>query len=223
MAVKLATTNDRISARVEESGAIYDGRAILPSVSAKPQPAGMQFDCGYLSPYFITDPERMEASLEDAYILIHQKKLSCRNDLLPLLDQITKSGKPLLIIAEDIVGEALATLVVRKLRGSLQVCAVNTPGFGNRSRKAMLRYIAILTDGKAITEDLDVNLKNIQISDLGWARKITISKSNTVVEGRTEYHQVFFQPRIGVPSAYTSLMHSSLTQIIGAPHGALSA
>jgi chaperonin GroEL (HSP60 family) len=222
MTAKLATTEDRISASVEEAGAICDGSSIPPSASANPQPVGMQFDCGYLSPYFITDPERMEASLEGAYILIHQEKLRSRNDLLPLLDQITKSGKPLLIIAEDIEGEALATLVVRKLLGWLQVCAVKTPGFGNR-RKAMLQYIAILTGGRAITEDLDVNLKNMQISDLGWARKIIISKSNTVIEGRTEHHQVCFQPKIGARSAYTSLVHSSPTQIIGAPRGTLSA
>jgi chaperonin GroEL len=194
---------------------------MLPSGS-KLQPVGVQFDCGYLSPYFITDPERMEARLEDSYILIHEKKLSSKNDLLPLIERITKSGKPLLIIAEDVEGAALATLVVGKLCGSLQVCAVKIPGLGNR-RKAMLQYIAILTSGKAVTEDLDVNLKNVQISDLGWARKITISKTHTLVEGRTENHQFFFQPKIGTPSAYTSPVHSSPTEIIGVPHGTLSA
>jgi hypothetical protein len=216
MKAKLAST-----ARAEEAGAICDGSSIPPSAN-KPQAVGVQFDCGYLSPYFVTDPERMEVAFENAYILIHEKKLSSRNDLLPLFDRITKSGKPLLIIAEDIDSEALATLVVRKLRGSLQVCAVKTPGFGNR-RKAMLLYIAILTGGRAITEDLNVNLKNIQISDLGWARKITVGKTNTVVEGRTGYHRAFFQPTIGAHSAYTSLLHSSPTQIIGATHGTLSA
>src|SRR5690242_14725070 len=130
---------------------------------------GMQFDRGYLSPYFVTDPERMEASLEDPYILIHEKKISSMKDLLPLLEQIAKGGKPLLIVAEDVEGEALATLVVNKLRGTLQVCAVKTPGFGDR-RKAMLQDIAILTGGKAITEDLGIKLENVQMSDLGQAK-----------------------------------------------------
>src|SRR5512146_2652094 len=122
---------------------------------------GMQFDRGYLSPYFVTDPERMEATLENAYILIHEKIISSMKDLLPLLEQIAKGGKPLLIIAEDVEGEALATLVVNKLRGTLQVCAVKAPGFGDR-RKAMLQDIAILTGGKAITEDLGIKLENVQ-------------------------------------------------------------
>src|SRR6267142_116978 len=144
---------------------------------------GMQFDRGYLSPYFVTDPERMEVSLENAYILINEKKISSMKDLLPLLEQIAKSGKPLVIIAEDVEGEALATLVVNKLRGTLQVAAVKAPGFGDR-RKAMLQDIAILTGGKAITEDLGIKLENVQISDLGQAKKITIDKENTtIVEG----------------------------------------
>ncbi len=124
---------------------------------------GMQFDRGYLSPYFVTDPERMEVAIENAYILINEKKISSMKDLLPLLEQIAKSGKPLLIIAEDVEGEALATLVVNKLRGTLQVAAVKAPGFGDR-RKAMLQDIAILTGGKAITEDLGIKLENVQIS-----------------------------------------------------------
>src|SRR3982075_4230688 len=145
---------------------------------------GMQFDRGYLSPYFVTDPERMEVSLENAYVLINEKKISSMKDLLPLLEQIAKSSKPLLIIAEDVEGEALATLVVNKLRGTLQVAAVKAPGFGDR-RKAMLQDIAILTGGKAITEDLGIKLENVQISDLGQAKKITIDKDNTtVVEGK---------------------------------------
>lgn len=218
MTAKLASTNDRISARVQDA-IICDGTFIPPSANAEPQPVGVQFDCGYLSPYFITDPERMEARLEDPYILTHENKLSSRSDLVPLLEQITKSGKPLLIMAEDIEGEALATLVVRKLHGALQVCAVRTLLLGN-CRKAMLKYIAILTGGKVIT-DLDVNLKNIQISDLGRARKITISRTNTVVEGRIESRQVLFQ-LIGARSAYTRA-RSPLMQIIGAPHGTLSA
>jgi chaperonin GroEL len=144
---------------------------------------GMQFDRGYLSPYFVTDPERMEAVLENAYILIHEKKISSMKDLLPLLEQIAKSSKPLLIVAEDVEGEALATLVVNKLRGTLQVCAVKAPGFGDR-RKAMLQDIAILTGGKAITEDLGIKLENIKVEDLGKAKKVTIDKDNTtIVEG----------------------------------------
>jgi chaperonin GroEL len=144
---------------------------------------GMQFDRGYLSPYFVTDPERMETALENAYILIHEKKISSMKDLLPLLEQIAKSSRPLLIIAEDVEGEALATLVVNKLRGTLQVAAVKAPGFGDR-RKAMLDDIAKLTGGKAITEDLGIKLENVQISDLGQAKKITIDKDNTtIVEG----------------------------------------
>ncbi|HZQ93221.1 MAG TPA: chaperonin GroEL [Terriglobales bacterium] len=145
---------------------------------------GMQFDRGYLSPYFVTDPERMEAVLENAYILIHEKKISSMKDLLPLLENIAKGGRPLLIIAEDVEGEALATLVVNKLRGTLQVCAVKAPGFGDR-RKAMLQDIAILTGGKAITEDLGIKLENVQVQDLGQAKKVTIDKDNTtIVEGK---------------------------------------
>ena len=145
---------------------------------------GMQFDRGYLSPYFVTDPERMESVQENAYILIHEKKISSMKDLLPLLEQIAKGGKPLLIIAEDVEGEALATLVVNKLRGTLQVSAVKAPGFGDR-RKAMLQDIAILTGGKAITEDLGIKLENVQVADLGQAKKITIDKDNTtIVEGK---------------------------------------
>jgi len=144
---------------------------------------GMQFDRGYLSPYFITDPERMEVALEDAYILIHEKKISSMKDVLPVLEQVAKSGKPLLIIAEDLEGEALATLVVNKLRGTLHVAAVKAPGFGDR-RKAMLEDIGILTDGKCITEDLGIRLENVKIEDLGRAKKIIIDKENTtIVEG----------------------------------------
>ncbi len=144
---------------------------------------GMQFDRGYLSPYFVTDAERMEAVLENAVILIHEKKISSMKDLLPLLEQVAKSGRPLVIIAEDIDGEALATLVVNKLRGTLNVAAVKAPGFGDR-RKAMLQDIAILTGGKAITEDLGLKLENITLADLGNAKKVTIDKDNTtIVEG----------------------------------------
>src|ERR1700686_358139 len=151
---------------------------------------GMQFDRGYLSPYFVTDPERMETVLENAYILIHEKKISSMKDLLPLLEQIAKSSRPLLIIAEDVEGEALATLVVNKLRGTLQVAAVKAPGFGDR-RKAMLDDIAKLTGGKAITEDLGIKLENVQISDLGQAKKITIDKDNTtIVEGKGKHNEI---------------------------------
>jgi chaperonin GroEL len=143
---------------------------------------GMQFDRGYLSPYFVTDPERMEAVLEDAYILIYEKKISSLKDLLPLLEQIARSGKPLLIIAEDVEGEALATMVVNKLRGTLQAVAVKAPGFGDR-RKAMLQDIAVLTGGRAITEDLGVRLEHVELSDLGQARRVTIDKDNTTIVG----------------------------------------
>jgi chaperonin GroEL len=141
---------------------------------------GMQFDRGYLSPYFVTDPERMECVLEDVYILIHEKKISSMKDLLPLLEQTAKMSKPLLIIAEDVEGEALATLVVNKLRGTLQCAAVKAPGFGDR-RKAMLEDIAILTGGKAITEDLGIKLENVKIEELGSAKKVTIDKDNTTI------------------------------------------
>jgi len=147
---------------------------------------GMQFDRGYLSPYFVTDAERMEVSLENPYILIYEKKISTMKDLLPLLEQIARTAKPLLIIAEDVDGEALATLVVNKLRGTLNVAAVKAPGFGDR-RKAMLEDIAVLTGGKAITEDLGIKLEGVKIEDLGTAKRITIDKDNTtIVDGGGE-------------------------------------
>ncbi len=141
---------------------------------------GMQFDRGYLSPYFVTDAERMEAALEDPYILIYEKKISSMKDLLPLLESIARTAKPLVIIAEDVDGEALATLVVNKLRGTLNVAAVKAPGFGDR-RKAMLQDIAILTGGKAITEDLGIKLESVKIEDLGTAKRVTIDKDNTTI------------------------------------------
>jgi chaperonin GroEL len=144
---------------------------------------GMQFDRGYLSPYFVTDPERMEVVLEDPFILIHEKRVSAMKDLLPVLEQVAQAGRPLLIIAEDLEGEALATLVVNKLRGTIKAAAVKAPGYGDR-RKAMLEDIAILTDGKALTEDLGLKLENMKIADLGQAKKVTIDKDNTtIVEG----------------------------------------
>jgi chaperonin GroEL len=147
---------------------------------------GMQFDRGYLSPYFVTDPERMECVLEDAYILIHEKKISSMNDVLPILEQIARSGKPLLLISEEVEGEALATLVVNKLRGTLNVCAVKAPGFGDR-RKAMLEDISILTGGKAIMEETGIRLDGVKLEDLGRARRITVDKENTtIIDGAGE-------------------------------------
>src|SRR5574340_1823812 len=144
---------------------------------------GMQFDRGYLSPYFVTDPDKMEATLEDAYILIHDKKISAMKDLLPILEKIAQGGKPLLLIAEDVEGEALATLVVNKLRGTLRVCAVKAPGFGDR-RKAMLEDIAVLTGGQVVSEDLGIKLENVTLAMLGKAKKVLIEKENTtIVEG----------------------------------------
>jgi chaperonin GroEL len=141
---------------------------------------GMQFDRGYLSPYFITDPDRMEAVVEDPYILIHEKKISNMKDLLPVLEQIARSGKPLLVIAEEVEGEALATLVVNKLRGTLNCCAVKAPGFGDR-RKAMLEDIAILTGGKAIMEETGIKLEGVRLEDLGRAKRVTVDKDNTTI------------------------------------------
>jgi chaperonin GroEL len=178
MTAKLATTDEKISVRMEKPGSTDEG-IISRSAGDKLQFGAMQFDCGYLSPYFITDPERMEVTFENVYVLIYEKKLSSRKDLLPLLGQITDSGKPLLIIAEDVAGEALATLVVNKLRGPLQVAAVRAPTCGDQC-KGMLHEIALLTGGKAIAGDLP--LRNIQISDLGQAKKIIIDRNHTFVE-----------------------------------------
>ncbi len=151
---------------------------------------GMQFDKGYLSPYFVTNAEAMEAVLENPYILIHEKKISSLKDMLPLLEKVAKAGRPLLIIAEDVEGEALATLVVNKLRGTLQVCAVKAPGFGDR-RKAMLEDIAVLTGGKCITEDLGIKLENVKIDELGKAKRVTIDKENTtIVEGEGKQNDI---------------------------------
>src|SRR5277367_3090688 len=141
---------------------------------------GMQFDRGYLSPYFVSDPDRMEAVLEDPYILIHEKKISNMKDLLPLLEQIARAGKPLLIIAEEVEGEALATLVVNKLRGTLNACAVKAPGFGDR-RKAMLDDIAVLTGGKSIMEETGIKLEGVRLDDLGRAKRVTVDKDNTTI------------------------------------------
>jgi chaperonin GroEL len=182
MTAKLATQGDCVLAGLEDASALLD-ISVTSSASDKSRAGCMEFDCGYLSPYFITDPERMEVDFENAYILLHEKKISSKQDLLPLLEQITTTGKPLLIIAEDVEGEALASLVVNKLRGPLQVAAVKAPGCGDQL-KSTLREIALLTGGKAITRDLAIDLKDMQMSDLGQARKIIIGKNNTVVEGR---------------------------------------
>jgi chaperonin GroEL len=180
MTAKRATEDDQALARAEET--TQEGNASARSgATDKPPVSGMQFERGYLSPYFVTDPERMEVALENVYVLIHEKKISSKKYLLPLLEQISGSGKPLVIIAEDVEGEALAALVVNKIRGPLQVAAVRAPGVGEQ-RKSMLHDIALLTGGKAITADLD--LTDVQISDLGQAKRITIDKNNTVVEGK---------------------------------------
>ena len=151
---------------------------------------GMQFDRGYLSPYFVTDPERMECTLENALVLINEKKISNMKDLLPLLEQVAKVGKPFVIICEEVEGEALATLVVNKLRGTLQCCAIKAPGFGDR-RKAMLEDIAILTGGKVISEDLGIKLENVKMDDLGRVKKITVDKDNTtIVEGGGKFSDI---------------------------------
>ena len=209
MAAKPAAVDERILAGMEEAAAIRAGSTSARGASAKPQAGGMEFEYGYLSPYFITDPERMEVAFENVYVLIHEKTISSRQELLPLLEQITKCGKPLLIIAEDVEGAALATLVVNKLCGSLQVAAVRVPGLGDQ-RKSMLQDIARLTGGKAITEDFAIPLKDIQISDLGQARKITIDKNHTIVEGRMQYDQPCFKPESCLHSnAHTSPVPSS--------------
>src|SRR5436189_4727593 len=151
---------------------------------------GMQCDSGYLSPYFVTDPEKMEAVLEDAYILIHDKKISSMKDLLPILEKVAQAGRPLLIVAEDVEGEALATLVVNKLRGTLKVCAVKAPGFGDR-RKEMLRDIAILTGGQVISEELGLKLENTTLNDLGRAKRVIVDKDNTtLVDGKGKDDQI---------------------------------
>lgn len=187
MAAKLATLDERLLAYAEGSGVIRDGGTSSIGANEQPQIRRMQFEAGYLSPFFITDPERMEAALENVYILIHQGKLGSKEDLLPLLEQVKKNGKPLLIIAEDIEGEALATLVVKNLSGLVQVAAVSAPGLGDQ-RNILLQDIALLTGGEAIKEGLDSPLKNIQISDLGRAKKVVIDKNHTVIESTDIYN-----------------------------------
>jgi chaperonin GroEL (HSP60 family) len=188
MAAKLATVNEQILDNGERSGESADGSNYSSRDNENPRTGRMQFDCGYLSPFFITDPERMEVVLENAYILPHQGKITSKNDLIPLLKQFTNKGKSLLIIAEDVEGEALATLVVKKVSGFLQVAAVSASGLGNQ-RKSLLHDIALLTGGKAM-QGLDTRLKNIQISDLGQAKKVIIDKNRTVIESGAIYHHL---------------------------------
>ena len=191
MKARLATADDSILAGTAKAGTTHD-RATKPQDPPQhPQKGAIQFESGYLSPHFVNHPERMEVAFENVYILIHEGKITSKKDLLPLLAQITKSGKPLLIIAEDVGGEALAALVVGNLRGPLQVVAVSAPGIGDQ-RKSMLQDIARLTGGKAIGEGIGRQMKNIQISDLGQASRISIDKNNTVVEYGTRNNNSAF-------------------------------
>ena len=191
MTAQLATADDRLLAGEGQARSIRGGSGIPETAGDKPQVGGIQFDCGYLSPYFVTDPERMEVSFENVYVLIHEKIINTKKDLCPLLEQVRESGKPLLIISEDVGGEALANLVVNKLRGPLQVAAVRAPGSGDQ-RKNILQGIALLTGGKAIIQGID--LRNIQVSDLGQATKITIDKNSTVIEVRAQYSRLSCEP-----------------------------
>ena len=180
MTAQLASVGDRILAHVEDAGVIREGSFIPNITGDRPQIGGMQFDCGYISPYFITDPERMEVVLDNVYVLVHEGTISSRKDLIPLLERITKSGRPVLIIAEDITGEALATLVVKKLSGDLHVAAVRAPGLGDQ-RRSMLHDIALFTGGKTTAQGIEVRLRDMQMSDLGQARRITVNKSHTCI------------------------------------------
>jgi chaperonin GroEL (HSP60 family) len=208
MTAQLATVGDRILAHAEDAGVIRDG-SLIPSITDdRPQIDGMQFDCGYLSPHFITDPERMEVAFDNVYVLVHEGTISSRKDLLPLLEQITNSGKPMLIIAEDITGEALATLVVKNLSGDLHVVAVRAPGLGDQ-RKSMLHGIALFTGGKTTTGGLGIRLSDTQISDLGQARRITVDKSHTCIvtlESRDPLQRMptSFVAAVGVPLEFDS-------------------
>jgi chaperonin GroEL len=208
MTAQLATLSDRILAHLEDASAARD-RTMLPiGASDELQIDGVEFDSGYLSPYFITDPEHMEVAFENVYILIHEGTISSRDDLLPPLEQITKSGRPVLIIAEDITGEALAALVVKNLSGDLHVVAVRAPGLGDQ-RKSMLRGIALFTGGKIIAEGIGIRLSDMQISDLGQARRITVDKSHTCIAtlgGRDPLHRMptSFVAGVGVPLEFDS-------------------
>jgi len=190
MTAKVATIYDCILPRVAEGAAGRNAGRFFQGATDKQWVGSLQFGCGYLSPYFVNDPERMEVVFEDAYLLIHEKKLNSKNDLMPLLGQITNKGRPLLIISEDVGGEVLAALVVNRLRGPLQVAAVRSPGPGEEGKR-VLRDIALHTGGRVITENLDIQLRNVRICDLGRVDKVTISKNSTVVEGRAEYKEAF--------------------------------
>jgi chaperonin GroEL (HSP60 family) len=189
MAAKLATVDEHILADARGSGDIWDVAFASSGANERLRDRVLQFDCGYLSPFFITDPERMEVAFENAYILVYPGKINSKKDLLPLLEQITKIRKPLLIIADDVEGEALAALVVNKLSGLLKVAAVSAPGLGDQC-KSWLQDIALLTGGKAVMESLNIQLKNIQVSDLGQAKKVVIDKNRTVIEVAAIYHQL---------------------------------
>jgi len=193
MTAQLATPDDRLLAGEGQAGSIRGGSSIPETAGDKPHVGGIQLDCGYLSPYFVTDPERMEVTFENVYVLIHEKTINSKKDLRPLLEQIRESRKPLLIISEDVGSEVLATLVVNKLRGPLQVAAIRAPAFGDQ-RKNILQGIALLTGGKAIIQGTDIDLKNIRISDLGQAVKITIDKNRTVIEARAKYGRLSCEP-----------------------------
>ena len=200
MATQLATVSDRILAHAEDAGVVRNG-SVIPSITGEgSSPGGLQFDCGYLSPYFITDPERMEVSFDNAYVLVYKGTITSRKDLLPLLEQITKSGRPMLIIAEDITGEALATLVVKRLSNSLQVVAVRVPGVGDQC-KSMLHDIAIFTGDKTTTEGIEIQLSDMQISDLGQARRITVDKSHTYLAALERRDPLQRVPMISVAAA----------------------
>ena len=180
MTAQLATISDRILAHLEDASAVRDGTILPSSTSDELKIDGVEFDSGYLSPFFITDPVHMEVAFENAYILVSEGTISSRKDLLPLLEQITKSGRPMLIVAEDVTGEALATLVVKKLSGDLHVAAVRAPGLGDQ-RKSMLHAIALFTGGKTTTEGIEIQLSDMQITDLGQARRITVGQSHTCI------------------------------------------
>ena len=189
MAAKLGTVDEHILAQACGSGDIRDAAVASPGANERLRDRVVQFDCGYLSPFFVTDPERMEVSFENAYILVCPGKISSKKELLPLLEQITKNSNALVIMAEDVEGEALATLVVNKLGGFLKVAAVSAQGLGDQ-RKSWLQDIALLTGGKTITEGLGTQIQDIQISDLGQAKKVIIGKNRTVIESRAVYQQL---------------------------------
>ena len=208
MTAQLATTSERILAHLENANAVRDSTFLPSGASDHPQIDGVEFDSGYLSPYFITDPEHMEVAFENVYILVYEGTISSRNDLLPLLEQITKSGRPVLIIAEDITGEALATLVVKKLSGHLHVAAVRAPGLGDQ-RKSMLRAIAIFTGGRTTAKGLGIQLSEMQIADLGQAWRITVDQSHTCIDtlgSGDPLHRVptSFVATVGVPLEFDS-------------------